>query len=151
MMYSPSCPTGRIERFAINEVGRDFVVGDIHEMFSYLQRLLEEASFNGKEDRLFSVGDLVDRGPESQDVLEWLKQPWFHACRGNHEQFALDSDDEELEDSDDEEELGSTFGTNADSFNETQESTQHSAEHTLFLIGKTSEDLQRCSACHKHG
>ena len=40
---------------------------------------------------------------------------------------ALDSDDEELEDSDDEEELGSTFGTNADSFNEAPESAQHYA------------------------
>ena len=71
------------------------MVGDVHGMFSYLERLLEEMGFNGNEDRLFSVGDLVDRGPESQDVLEWLKHPWFHACRGNHEQFALDSDDEE--------------------------------------------------------
>ena len=40
---------------------------------------------------------------------------------------ALDSEDEEVEDSDDEEELGSTFGTNADSFSEAPESAQHYA------------------------
>ena len=40
---------------------------------------------------------------------------------------ALDSEDDEVEDSDDEEELGSTFGTNADSFTEAPESAQHYA------------------------
>ena len=40
---------------------------------------------------------------------------------------ALDSEDAEVEDSDDEEELGSTFGTNADSFSEARESAQHYA------------------------
>ncbi len=40
---------------------------------------------------------------------------------------ALDSGDAEVEDSDDEEELGSTFGTNADSFTEAPESAQHYA------------------------
>ena len=39
---------------------------------------------------------------------------------------ALDSEDDEVEDSD-EEELGSTFGTNADSFTEAPESAQHYA------------------------
>ena len=39
---------------------------------------------------------------------------------------ALDSEDEEVEDSEDEE-LGSTFGTNADSFTEAPESAQHYA------------------------
>ena len=40
---------------------------------------------------------------------------------------ALDSEDAEVEDSDDDEELGSTFGTNADSFTEAPESAQHYA------------------------
>ena len=39
----------------------------------------------------------------------------------------FDSEDEEVEDSDDDEELGSTFGTNADSFTEAPESAQHYA------------------------
>ena len=39
---------------------------------------------------------------------------------------ALDAEEEEMEDSD-EEELGSTFGTNADSFTEAPESAQHYA------------------------
>lgn len=82
-----------VARFPLNEEGRDFVVGDIHGMFGHLDRLLEQLGFDREYDRLFSVGDLVDRGPGSRDALQWLAQPWFHACRGNHEQFAIDSVD----------------------------------------------------------
>jgi len=82
-------------RFPLNEHGRDFVVGDIHGMFRHLTKLLEETEFDDKADRLFSVGDLVDRGPDSKSALEWLDKPWFYACRGNHEQFAIDSNDAE--------------------------------------------------------
>lgn len=82
-----------VASYGRNEKGRDFVVGDIHGMFAHLSALLREIGFAGDRDRLFSVGDLVDRGPDSADALEWLKQPWFQACRGNHEQFCLDSSD----------------------------------------------------------
>jgi len=84
-----------VARFARNDTGRDFVIGDVHGMFTELERLLEEVAFDEGRDRLFSVGDLIDRGPESPRALEWLAQPWFHACRGNHEQFAIDSLDPE--------------------------------------------------------
>ena len=36
---------------------------------------------------LFAAGDLVDRGPYSPRVLEWLEHPWFASVRGNHEQL----------------------------------------------------------------
>ncbi|CDF96758.1 Serine/threonine protein phosphatase [Pseudomonas sp. SHC52] len=39
---------------------------------------------------MFSVGDLIDRGPDSLDVMNWLTEPWFHAVRGNHEQMLID-------------------------------------------------------------
>ena len=80
-------------RFARNAAGRDFVVGDIHGMFPALRQLLARVAFDEECDRLFSVGDLIDRGPHSREALEWFAKPWFHAVRGNHEQFLLDSDD----------------------------------------------------------
>ena len=95
----PSAPEPRsgrvIARYPRNDAGRDFVVGDIHGMFPHLRVLLDEIGFDPGTDRLFSVGDLVDRGPESARALEWLDKTWFHACRGNHEQFAIDSLDPE--------------------------------------------------------
>lgn len=79
-----------VRRLNANHAGRDFVVGDVHGCFSKLSAELDLVKFNPDLDRLFSVGDLVDRGPESAAVIEWLTQPWFYAVRGNHEQMALD-------------------------------------------------------------
>ena len=86
-MYRP------YRRFARNPAGRDFVVGDVHGMFPALGELLALARFDEERDRLFSVGDLIDRGPRSREALDWLAKPWLHAVRGNHEQLLLDSDD----------------------------------------------------------
>lgn len=80
-------------KFKQNTVGKDFVVGDIHGCFTKLQQALEALNFNANTDRLFSVGDLVDRGPESEQCIDWLAKPWFHAVRGNHEQMAIDAYD----------------------------------------------------------
>jgi serine/threonine protein phosphatase 1 len=78
-----------VRRFERNPVGRDFAVGDIHGCFTKVQATLLAVEFDESVDRLFSVGDLVDRGPESHWVLEWLQKPWFHAIQGNHEDMAI--------------------------------------------------------------
>lgn len=77
--------SSQITTYPINTVGRDFAVGDIHGCFSALQVALDAAGFSPIVDRLFSVGDLVDRGAESHLVLDWLAKPWFHAICGNHD------------------------------------------------------------------
>lgn len=79
----------KFEHFEANTLGRDFAVGDIHGHFTRLQNALDEAGFDSACDRLFSVGDLVDRGPENLQSLEWLAQPWFFAVQGNHEALAI--------------------------------------------------------------
>lgn len=77
-----------VRRFVVNKVGRDYAVGDIHGCFSKLEDKLDSIGFNPRVDRLFSVGDLVDRGPESGQVALWLAKPWFHAVMGNHDDMA---------------------------------------------------------------
>lgn len=77
------------KRFEKNTEGRDLIVGDIHGCFTKLQARLDEAGFDPSVDRLFSVGDLVDRGPESKQALDWIAKPWFHAVQGNHEDMAI--------------------------------------------------------------
>ena len=79
-----------VKHFQENTTGIDYVVGDIHGCFEVLEETLCHLNFNPTVDRLFSVGDLVDRGPASEDSLDWLAKPWFHAVRGNHEQMAID-------------------------------------------------------------
>ena len=78
-----------IAHHSLNPDGRDFVVGDIHGMYTSLEALLAQVAFDPRVDRLFSVGDLIDRGPESPLSLDWLAKPWFHCVRGNHDQFVL--------------------------------------------------------------
>ncbi len=80
----------QIQYYKKNVIGTDYIVGDIHGCFVELQEELDKLGFNPETDRLFCVGDLVDRGPNSLDALEWLKKDWFKPARGNHEQMAID-------------------------------------------------------------
>lgn len=86
-IFFPITPS--VRSVAANDRGRDLIVGDVHGCFDKLTRALEAVGFEPSAgDRLFSVGDLVDRGPESEGVLWWLDQPWFFAVAGNHEDMA---------------------------------------------------------------
>lgn len=67
-------------------------MGDIHGMFSALEDMLDQINFDESCDRLFSLGDLIDRGGESHRALEFLDKPWFHAIMGNHEKMLLDAE-----------------------------------------------------------
>lgn len=78
------------KRLPPNEAGRDFVVGDIHGCYHLLGQLLRQAAFDPDRDRLFSVGDTVDRGPLSPQARDFLRLPYVHAVRGNHEDMFLD-------------------------------------------------------------
>lgn len=89
LLYNFKDNMSRLQHFKLNQQGRDFFVGDIHGCFSLLQSKLDEISFNPRVDRVFSVGDLIDRGEESDKVIEWLNKPWFHAVRGNHEDMCI--------------------------------------------------------------
>ena len=77
-----------LERFGLNGHGRDLAIGDVHGCFGEVKAALRKIRFDEKVDRLFCVGDLIDRGPQSDQVLEWLDKPWLHAIMGNHELMA---------------------------------------------------------------
>lgn len=79
----------RVQRLERNLLGRDLIVGDIHGHFTKLEATLELARFDPSRDRLLSVGDLVDRGPESDLALDWLEKPWFFPVCGNHDDFVV--------------------------------------------------------------
>lgn len=68
-----------------NPEGRDYVVGDLHGHLSQLKRQLEEIHFDPEVDRLFFLGDLVDRGADSEGVLAMIDQRTCFSVLGNHE------------------------------------------------------------------
>lgn len=78
-----------LKRLPLHTSGRTLLVGDIHGHFTRLQKALDAVGFDPTKDRLIATGDLIDRGPESIDVIKWLNKPWFHSVAGNHESFAL--------------------------------------------------------------
>ncbi|HBL7007325.1 TPA: protein-serine/threonine phosphatase [Citrobacter koseri] len=68
-----------------------WIVGDLHGCFSQLMEKLRQCRFDPWQDLLVSVGDVIDRGPDSLRCLELLHKRWVVAVRGNHEQMALDA------------------------------------------------------------
>jgi len=76
-----------LKTFGPNESGRDFVIGDLHGAYDCFENLLRGINFDEKRDRMFSVGDLVDRGPKPLECLGLLRKNWFHAVLANHEQM----------------------------------------------------------------
>ena len=82
-------PDRLIVKHRANTAGRDFVCGDIHGCFDTVEHALEQLDYDPLRDRLFSVGDLIDRGPRSADALGWITQGRIATVRGNHEQMMV--------------------------------------------------------------
>jgi serine/threonine protein phosphatase 1 len=74
-----------VQHHARNRIGRDLVIGDLHGCVDALRYLLREAAFDASRDRLFSVGDLIDRGEQCEEALSLIDKPWFFPVLGNHE------------------------------------------------------------------
>ena len=84
-------PNEPVSTHARNPTGRDFVVGDVHGCFPIVEQALRSLEFAPDRDRLFGVGDLIDRGPHSADALDWLETERILAVRGNHERWMVNS------------------------------------------------------------
>ena len=73
-----------------------YAIGDIHGCYKTLLKLLNDNLGIGQDDELYFVGDFIDRGPGSRQVVDYLlelKSAGYHvyAVRGNHEEMLLDA------------------------------------------------------------
>ncbi|MEG3858199.1 metallophosphoesterase family protein [Microcoleus sp. herbarium12] len=69
---------------------RRIVIGDVHGHYDGLMLLLE-ALAPGSDDRVYFLGDLIDRGPKSAQVLDFVQHSPYQTLLGNHEQLMLDA------------------------------------------------------------
>ena len=67
---------------------KTLVIGDIHGCLSTLKALIAKA---GPVSQIISVGDLIDRGPDSLGVIKYCIENNIQVCLGNHELLALEA------------------------------------------------------------
>lgn len=68
-----------------------YVISDIHGYLSRMFDVLERARFDWDKDELYILGDIIDRGPQSAEALEWIIEEApknVHMLLGNHEDMA---------------------------------------------------------------
>jgi len=76
---------------------RILAVGDIHGCYKALTALADAVSF-GADDLVVTVGDYIDRGPDSSKVLDWLIERYASGglvpILGNHEEMMIAANDD---------------------------------------------------------
>jgi serine/threonine protein phosphatase 1 len=85
-----------------------FAIGDIHGCLEKLESLLAtcDAFGGGQSARFVFIGDYIDRGPGSKDVIDLLikgggtRNRGFVSLRGNHEEMLLRAADRQRSDRD---------------------------------------------------
>lgn len=80
------------------------MISDIHGCYDEINTLLKNVEYKPGQDKLILVGDYVDRGLKSKDVVEQVKslvEEWgVIALRGNHDQMMVDALDKGNEEDD---------------------------------------------------
>jgi serine/threonine protein phosphatase 1 len=77
-------------------MGRIFAIGDIHGCNKTFQKLLLNEICIQKSDKIYCIGDYIDRGGDSKGVIDFILKLrkegcHIHTLRGNHEQLMIDS------------------------------------------------------------
>jgi serine/threonine protein phosphatase 1 len=73
---------------------RTLMISDIHGCLTPFNRLLEAVNYESSEDQLVLIGDYIDRGSQSKEVvdrvMDLVQNHQAIALRGNHDQRLVD-------------------------------------------------------------
>lgn len=72
-----------------SDVPRTLIIGDVHGCAEELRALLDEVAFRPGQDELVSVGDLVNKGPDSIGVVRLVRALGARAVMGNHDDLVV--------------------------------------------------------------
>lgn len=69
---------------------RQIVIGDVHGHYDTLVDLLEAIALS-HDDKVYFLGDLIDRGPQSKQVVQLVMEEGYQCLLGNHEHMLLET------------------------------------------------------------
>ena len=90
-------PSQSVTDHDIETLNRNIIIGDVHGHHDGLRRLIDLVEVDTPK-QVYFLGDLVDRGPKSAQVVEFVKSTGYHCLRGNHEELmiaACNTDDQD--------------------------------------------------------
>ena len=73
----------------LNVLNKVLIVGDIHGCLREFQELLQKCSYSPQDTTLILVGDLVNKGPCSAEVVRFARSMNALCVRGNHDESVL--------------------------------------------------------------
>lgn len=65
-----------------------FIIGDIHGSLTELKELIQD--IDRSTTRIILVGDLIDRGKDSEGVIDFVRDNNIECVRGNHEDMLIE-------------------------------------------------------------
>ena len=89
--YDLPLPSKIIQLLSEEDIGgRDLlIVGDVHGCFDELKELVESNHITPKDTCVVFVGDLVNKGPKSIEVIQYVMENGWYSIRGNHDEVCL--------------------------------------------------------------
>lgn len=69
-------------------MARNIFIGDVHGCLDEFEALIRKIE-PGREDRVFCVGDFMDRGPKPAECVRFARESGFQSVLGNHEEKHL--------------------------------------------------------------
>jgi serine/threonine protein phosphatase 1 len=92
--------TARLKKQATSQPMITCAIGDIHGCFDQLEELIAAVRKEASVDKWVTVGDYIDRGPKSKEVVDFLisfqKAANVVCLKGNHEAMLVETIDERL-------------------------------------------------------
>ena len=66
---------------------KTYIIGDVHGEYETLLSLVAKLPKNAE---IIFVGDLIDRGAQSKEIIEFVRKNNYRSVLGNHEQLMID-------------------------------------------------------------
>ena len=72
-----------------------YLMSDLHGHYNLFLQMLEKINFT-EDDELFILGDIIDRGPKSLELIRYIMEHRknIHLIKGNHEAMMIDASKE---------------------------------------------------------